>query len=290
MTAILARSPATVGLLLDLDPDLGTRIAVHERELARRACTCELAHTSRGPSDLQALAQNRDDLVGLLIVKGLLVRELALSDRHMIELLGPGDILQPPVTDASPRLGGSTTLNAATNTVMAILEQPFIRAAARWPSLLATIQHRAETQREYLAIQGLIAHLPRAEHRVLLLLWHLTRRWGYVTPNGTLLPLPLGHDLLSQLAAARRSTTTIAIGALQAEGYLQRLDDGSWLLTPAAEHKVTAIATTNKAAPVIRGTFALGHRIRGVAGQPRALRAQPSPTHATPRTTRQRSI
>lgn len=69
--------------------------------------------------------------------------------------------------------------------ILVVLGESFIGAAARWPSLLATVQRRLEAQRESLAIQGLIAHLPRAEHRLLLMLWHLAERWGYVTPKAS---------------------------------------------------------------------------------------------------------
>lgn len=155
----------------------------------------------RGHWRMPARAGERDDVAGLLIVKGMLCREVSLRDRSMLELLGPGDVLQPPVQTGRPGLGGTVELTAVSDMILVVLGESFIRAAARWPSMLATVQRRLEAQRESLAIQGLIAHLPRAEHRLLLMLWHLAERWGYVTPDGIVLPLALTHDLLGQLIA-----------------------------------------------------------------------------------------
>jgi CRP-like cAMP-binding protein len=197
---------------------------------------------THGVWNVPQLAGERDDLLGLLIVDGLLCREVALHDCHMLELLGPGAILQLPVVSERPRLGGDIQLTAVTGATLVGLGGSFVRAAGRWPSLLPEIHRRLEAQREHLAIQGLIAHLPRAEHRLLLQLWHLADRYGRVTREGTQIPLPLRHDLLGQLTACRRSTVTLAISALVADGYLRRMADGSWLLTAHAEPRVNAIA------------------------------------------------
>jgi hypothetical protein len=135
-------------------------------------------------------------------------------------------------------------LTAVIDSELLALAGRFLTAAARWPCLMTSMQARLENQRAHLAVEGLIAHIPRVEHRLLLMLWHLADRWGRVTPEGTAIPLALSHDLLSQLAAARRSTTTIALSALERDGRIARLDDGSWLLTTAAERMVQAIAKT----------------------------------------------
>lgn len=53
-----------------------------------------------------------------------------------------------------------------------------------------------------MALQGLAAHLPRVEDRLLLTLWMLAERCGRVTPEGIVLPLALSHEALGRLAAA----------------------------------------------------------------------------------------
>jgi CRP/FNR family transcriptional regulator, cyclic AMP receptor protein len=59
-----------------------------------------------------------------------------------------------------------------------------------------------------------------------LTLWHLADRWGNLTPAGIV--LALSHDLLEQLTAARRSTATVALTALEHAETVKRLPDGSW--------------------------------------------------------------
>lgn len=57
-------------------------------------------------------AGETDNVVGLLIVRGMLCREVSLRDRSMLELLGPGDVLQPPVQTGRPGLAGTVELTA----------------------------------------------------------------------------------------------------------------------------------------------------------------------------------
>ena len=49
------------------------------------------------------------------------------------------------------------------------------------------------------AVALAIAHHPRVEDRLLLTLWHLAERWGKVTPDGIVVPLPLAHRRLADL-------------------------------------------------------------------------------------------
>jgi CRP/FNR family transcriptional regulator, cyclic AMP receptor protein len=250
------------GRILDLDPDLGASISEEDWETACRACRGALLSVPSGVWELPDAVAERNDVLGLVLVEGALCREVALRDRYMFELLGPGDVLHVPVAHGGPRLGGKIKLTALAGTRLVVLDSAFVRAAARWPSLLANVHRRLEAQREHLAIQGLITHLPRAEHRVLLTLWHLADRWGRITPEGTLLPLTLTHGLLGHLTAARRPTVTLAVGTLETAGYIRRCNDGSWLLTVAAEHQVRTIATLTKDARILGDAFRLS---RGVA-------------------------
>jgi len=271
-------SSRTVGpvLVLDLDPGLGAGIGRQDWEAARHACRGTVVRARRGMWEPPASGGERLDLVGLVIVEGMVCRELALRDRHLLEVLGPGDVVQLPAPGRRPRLGESIGLSTAAGTVFVVLGRSFIVAAGRWPCLLASVQRRLEDQRERLAVQGLIAHLPRAEHRVLLALAHLAGRWGRPTPEGTLLPLTLNHALLGQLTRARRPTVTLAVSQLESEGAIRRLDDGSWLLTASADRAIEAITTTGKAGHALGESFML-HQLTGeTSAASAALRGEAS--------------
>jgi CRP-like cAMP-binding protein len=74
-----------------------------------------------------------------------------------------------------------------------------------------------------------IASLPRLDERLWLLLWELADRYGRVHRDGVHLRLPLTHDLLAELAAARRPSISTAFGRLARGGQLDRYD-GYWIL------------------------------------------------------------
>ena len=245
-------------------------------------CSGELVRVPGGAWQPAEWEGDREGVFGFVIVRGLLCREVALRDCYMFELLGPGDVVQLPLPTEGPRLGGPVRLSAATAVLLVTLGESFARAAARWPVLLAEVLRRVESQRESLAMQGLIAHLPRSEHRVLLALRHLANRWGRVTPEGTLVPLALTHDLLGQLSAARRSTATLAVRALEAEGCLRRLDDGAWLLTAAAESHIEAIARTSENAPCLGEMLRSRLRMTELRRDSRALLAEARQIRAKP--------
>jgi CRP/FNR family transcriptional regulator, cyclic AMP receptor protein len=62
-----------------------------------------------------------------------------------------------------------------------------------------------------------------------MVLWHLADRWGYVRPEGTILPLRLTHDVLADLVAAQRPTVSSALSQLTTNE-LVRLGREGWLL------------------------------------------------------------
>jgi hypothetical protein len=235
------------GWVLDLDPDLGSRISGPEWESARQACRANLVHVPAGRWDLPAGAgTDLDDIIGLLLVGGLLAREHALADRRSLELLSRGDVLLLPVGSSGAAVpSGATTLTALNQATLMVLGGAFLAAAARWPSLLANMNRRLEAQRARLVAQSLAMHLPRAAHRVLMTLWLLGDSCGRVTPQGIVLPLDFTHDVLGQLAAARRPTVTLALGELQATGCVVRDDNGHLILTAEAQREVLAISERN---------------------------------------------
>jgi hypothetical protein len=231
---------------------------------------------------MPASPAERDGVFGLVIVDGLLSREVALRDHYMLELLCGNDVLMPPLREEPRPLGGRIKLTALTDVVLLTLDRSFIVAAARWPSLLAIVHERLESQRERLAIQGLTAHLPRAEDRVLLVLWQLAESCGRVTPDGIVLPLSLTHDVLGRLAAARRPTVTLALRALEAAGCLQRREDGPPVLTPAAERRVKAVTTTLDTAPVLGQSLMLHKLVHATASETRAVLSQSEQARRAP--------
>ena len=277
---------ATLGLVLDLDPDLGAGIPEDEREHARNACRGAVVRVPRGRWTPPAAAAEREDQLGLVILEGLLCRELAIGQGHALEFLGPGDVVQLPTPHRWPSTASEVRLTAATKLLLVSLRKSFLHAAGRWPTLLAEVHQRLEAQRQRLAIQTAILHLPRAEDRVLLALWHLAHTWGRITPAGTVLPLPLTHDVIGHMAAARRPTVTVALSS-KLHDCITRTEDGSWLLTTAAEARVQLI-TQHPAAPSLGATVMLRELSRETRDEARALRDEAAQIRAHRRAAGQR--
>jgi CRP/FNR family transcriptional regulator, cyclic AMP receptor protein len=230
-------------LALDHDPDLGAALDPQERAQARRVCIAHIAHVPRGEWRVpdESLQAERSDIVGFILIEGTLCREVGLGAYRSIELLCGGDVLLVPVEDleADPPLFPLVHTALSELTVM-VLGTPFLRAAARWPALMCAVQQRLADQQARLIRQSLALHLPRAEHRVLLILWTLAQRCGRVRSDGLLLPLLLTHEALSRVTGARRSTVSLALATLRSSGHLIMREDG-FLLTDSALAEIEAI-------------------------------------------------
>jgi len=81
-----------------------------------------------------------------------------------------------------------------------------------------------------LAFHLAVSHLKLVETRLLVILWYYADRWGRVTPGGVLLPVRMTHGLLARVVGARRPSVSTALGRLQERGFLDRTENGQWLL------------------------------------------------------------
>jgi CRP-like cAMP-binding protein len=199
--------------LLDLDPDFGREIPTSQLALARRAIPATVVELPEGPWDAGAWAAGEPGLVCAVVLDGLVMRRLALGGHGLPELLGPGDVLNPPSGERLA-VGPRVDFSVLEPTRLALLRADFLPAAARWPTLLFELRRRVTAQHDRLATHGAICQMPRVELRVLALLWHLAERWGRVTPSGVVVPLALSHRVLGQLIGARRPTVSSAISEL----------------------------------------------------------------------------
>jgi hypothetical protein len=225
--------------------------------MAKQTCLGNLVRVPRGPWRPPLAAGDRGNILGLVVVEGVLAREASLGSHRTLELLCQDDILLLPTADERPAIGNGTRLTALVDVELVVLSDSYLRAAARWPPLLLNLHRRLESQRQRFAIQALTTHLPRAEDRILLMLWHLADSCGRVTRDGTVLPLSLTHDVIGQLTAARRPTVTRAFNVLQSAGYVERRPAGCLLLTPAAREKITLITQTNSSANTVGDNIVL---------------------------------
>jgi hypothetical protein len=223
--------------VLEADADLRAVIPSDEVELARRNLVAEAISAPAGPWDPDVAGS---EAIGLLVLEGLLLRELEIGPAKSLELLGVGDLLRPwdiePDPDLSP-LSAEVAWTILEPARFALLDLRFAAMLGRWPKLGNEIMRRIMRRSRWLAVRLAISSLQSVADRVALLLWHLATTWGRVTPDGTIVPVSLTHELIAELIGARRPSVTTAIGELRDTGRVERLPEG-WLLTappPGAE-------------------------------------------------------
>jgi CRP-like cAMP-binding protein len=147
-------------------------------------------------------------------------------------MLGAGDLLRPwEASEETGSLAFQTEWRVLDRATVALLDERFARRMRRFPGLVPALLDRGAQRARLLACQVAIAHVRRAEPRLLMLFWHLADRWGRVTPRGVEIPLRLTHATIAQLACMRRPTVSATLMAIARRGELQRNEDGSWLLT-----------------------------------------------------------
>jgi hypothetical protein len=218
--------------ILDLDPDLGREMESERAAAARAGAVAALETLNPGEWPHEALQMiDPAGAIGLLVVDGLLSRDVNVAGGSFTELIGDGEILRPwDVGVDMPMESTRVTWNVMETTHLAILDRGFVARAARWPEIATALVARAVKRSRALAVQLAICNLPRVETRLLLLMWHLADRWGRVSRDGVVLPLGLTHRMLASLVGARRPTVTTALKQLTEQSRIARRADGSWVL------------------------------------------------------------
>jgi CRP-like cAMP-binding protein len=211
------------------DVDLIDAIPMPDRDRATEECIAATAWIPVGAWSGPQTDIMRDG-IGLLVLHGLLIRHLRVGGRFSSELLGEGDLLRPWQGEgARQSLSKASDWRVLEPTRVAVLDAGAARRFASYPELTGQLVARAVERSRSLAMNMAIVQQSRVHVRVHLMLWHLAGRWGYVSPEGTILPLRLTHDVLADLVAARRPTVSSALSHLARSGLVRPAGKG-WLL------------------------------------------------------------
>jgi CRP/FNR family transcriptional regulator, cyclic AMP receptor protein len=223
-------SARTLIPLLEADAELGEGLTADELRAARRAVGVHAASLEVGPWTPADEEWPVPPALGLLVLNGLVTRDILFAGRTTTELIGAGDVLRPWEDDVQfDPLPFGVAWHVHEATRVAVLDARFALATARWPALAAGVSRRHVRHARGLAFQLAIAQLPRVDDRLLVLLWALAERWGRVGPQGVRLALQLPHRTLATLVGARRPSVTTALSGLARDGLVERTEEG-WLL------------------------------------------------------------
>src|SRR3954469_18778298 len=217
--------------LLEAQPDLADGLSPEEEAQARRHVVALLDSVEPGPWEPGARYATDPAFFGLLVIDGMISRDVELGGRRCSELLGPGDLLRPWDYDEGdaasvPSESAWSVLEPAR---VAVLDGRFARMACRYPELVSRLIGPPRRRSRWLAILLTISSMPRVDARVQALLWHLADRWGHVTLDGVVVPIRLTHDMIGRLVGAHRPSVTTALSELTRSERIRRLPHG-WLL------------------------------------------------------------
>ncbi|MGB2711785.1 MAG: helix-turn-helix domain-containing protein [Conexibacter sp.] len=234
-----------------LDHDAGLRSALPEsdRSRARQHAVAALMELPGGSWEPGAAAPPDAEL-GLLVLQGLLIRDVQVPEARCGELLGPGALLRPwDDSAADAPMQHEVGWQVVEPARLAVLDRHFVRVAAHWPALVTALVARATERAHGLATMMSIHSLKRVDTRLLAFFWHLADRYGKVTADGVLVPVALTHRQLALLIGAQRPSVTSGLGILADRDLLHRDARGQWLLTgeqldiaPVAAHQGAATA------------------------------------------------
>jgi len=217
--------------LLKADPDLGGLLAEPRRAEAERRLLVSTHRLGVGPWDVTRLAGASADHIGLLVLDGVIARELTVADHVSAELLGPGDLIRPwQAASKSELLPVDAEWSVLSPSTLAVLDRRFAAEVSQYPEVTAALFDRLSERSLRLATTQAISQLTRVDRRLKALFWHLAERWGRVGGEGVVIPLALTHRILGQLVGARRPTVSTALSELAERDELVRRADGSWLL------------------------------------------------------------
>lgn len=233
--------------ILECDPDLAEDLADDRVGRARDILVARSVYVNTGEWEIGFDDFEPSGNLGLLVVDGLLAREVKVGAHACAELLGPGDVLQPWLRiGPDDSVATDVVWDVLTPMVAAVLDREMVRRLAPWPEIAAAVSRRLGRRTHWLAFQLAVCALRRLDDRLLLVLWHLADRWGRVTSDGVRLDLRLTHATLAAAVGARRPSVSVALKRLSDQGRVEPRPGSRWVLhgSPPAElesiHRLTA--------------------------------------------------
>jgi CRP/FNR family cyclic AMP-dependent transcriptional regulator len=226
--------PGEAVSLFGVLPELLDAVPAGQRQLAERLLVAP-ALTARDEHLAEAIAEALPGAFDFLIVEGIVLKETSLRSRAALEILGPGDVLAPPLS-ASRQLESRATSRYLAHgpATLAVLGHRFRQAVKRWPELSDVLHDRLARQTHHASMHMAMLHMRHVEDRIKALFADLAERFGHVTPEGVLIELSLTHELIGRLVASRRPTVTLALVKLESDGLLRRLDNDGWMVPLSA--------------------------------------------------------
>jgi hypothetical protein len=166
-------------------PEFAACIPPGHRVIAERAVIVPVL-TARDGDLADLLAPGAWNAFDFLMVDGVVIKETTLAGRCALELLGPGDVLAPPLPALEQVESRAVSRYLAHGHVsLAVLDDRFRQATRRWPELATVLHERLGRQTHRASMHLAMVHLPRVEDRVIALFADFGERFGRMTPTAS---------------------------------------------------------------------------------------------------------
>jgi CRP/FNR family cyclic AMP-dependent transcriptional regulator len=217
--------------VVDAFPELVEALAPEQQRLARQYAVATLELLPPGLWHPRHELQPEPGHLGVLVLEGLLTRDVVLGETLATELVGRGDILRPADHDGQDApVPFDVVWHVLEPARIAILDRSVAEVIGRFPEAMEVLMQGAVRRAQSLAVTLAVSHLRRVDVRLHVIMWYLADRWGKVTPEGVRVPLRLTHQTLGRLVGAQRPSVTTALKQLADAGTLTRAPDQTWLL------------------------------------------------------------
>jgi hypothetical protein len=197
--------------------------------------------------------------IGVLVLEGLLRREIDLLGHVGAELLGPGDLLRPwqrlPIGPLLHRL----QWRAVEPTELALIDRRAAERIGAVPEIISELLARSTARALFLHLQVGLSRIQGVSARLVFLLWAIADRWGRRERGETVVPLRLSHELLGALVSVERATASRGLKALAEAGLISRRTGGHWVLhgdPPQSVEQLVRLQDTEGGALVAEGAGA----------------------------------
>lgn len=224
----------TAQSLLRLDPDLAQLLTPERLVQAQLDLRVNVLAVEAGGWDPRHAGAPCPADIGVLVLSGVIMRELCVHETPSGELFGPGDIIRAIPSASTELLERSVRWDVLERASVASMDRGIGHLLRRYPEVMAVVLDRLNARAERLAVTQAISQITGVHTRVEALLWHLAERWGRVGADGVIMPLRLSHRMIGSLVGARRPTVSTAIARLADDGRVARRFDGTWLLCAGA--------------------------------------------------------
>jgi hypothetical protein len=211
-------------------PELASHLGHAQAAGARVRARAPAISLAKGEFSPMEEFPRRPGTLGMLVVDGVLLRGVSVTDRPSVEVMGPGDVVRPFDGEFDPYAMVSVTVRwwALMPARVALLDAAFLRAMSDYPGVIAELAGRLWRRSTAGSLRLAMVQEHCLATRLHFLLWQLAHRFGHAEAEGTVLPVPLCHALLSWLVGARRPAVSRAVNELERVELLARRADGTW--------------------------------------------------------------